>query len=393
MKRYLFIAMAFALLFPESAQSQNGLAQTPPMGWNSWNWFGKHTIDEEAVMEVIDAMVATGLRDAGYEYVVVDGGWRDTTLNPAGGLRSNPARFPHGMKQLATYAHAKGLKFGLHTTPGTHDCGMDYVGGYGHEDVHIKQFVNWGVDFIKLDRCKFEAGWTEELTREVYVKWSKMLKESGREILLSASAYKYRDWNPEVAHMSRTTGDIRGNKGIAQTAMFDGPKGSVMAIADINNQHAEFARPGYWNDPDMMVVGRHGMTVEEQKIHFALWCVMSSPLMLGNDPRFMTQEELDIIMNKDCIEINQDPTEQGRRILKDGNSEIWVKKLKDGRVGALLINRGPEASENLSFNFSDIGKSGKVKLKDVYAKKTIGPFKDTFTAKLEPRTGLFLIVQ
>src|SRR5690242_19416447 len=128
------------------------LAPAPPMGWNSWNWFGKDQINEKIVREVIDAIVKNGLRDAGYKYVVVDGGWRDTVLGPNGELRADPHKFPHGIKALADYAHSKGLKFGLHTVPGTWDCGGDKVGGYGHEKVQIQQFVNWGIDFIKLDK-------------------------------------------------------------------------------------------------------------------------------------------------------------------------------------------------------------------------------------------------
>jgi len=137
------------------AQHQKQLAATPPMGWNSWNYFGKEAINEKIVVEVIDAIVAQGLQKAGYEYVVVDGGWRDTVLGPKGELLVNKAKFPNGMKWLADYAHVKGLKFGLHTVPGSHDCGLDKVGGWGHEEIQVKQFLEWGLDFVKLDRCRF----------------------------------------------------------------------------------------------------------------------------------------------------------------------------------------------------------------------------------------------
>jgi len=153
------------------AQPSQQLAPTPPMGWNSWNWFGKHQINETIVREVIDAMVANGLKDAGYEYVVVDGGWRDTTLAADGKLRPNPKRFPHGMKAFADYAHSKGLKFGVHTVPGTNDCGGDAVGGFGHEKVQVQQFADWGLDFIKLDKCRYKPGWTEDLLKKIYFKW------------------------------------------------------------------------------------------------------------------------------------------------------------------------------------------------------------------------------
>ena len=136
------------------AQKNPDLAKTPPMGWNSWNWFGKKEINEQVVREVIDAIVNQGLKDAGYTYVVVDGGWRDVKLDPDGKLVAHPVKFPHGIKPLADYAHSKGLKFGLHVVPGTHDCGGDPVGGFNREEIHVRQFVEWGLDFIKLDLCR-----------------------------------------------------------------------------------------------------------------------------------------------------------------------------------------------------------------------------------------------
>ena len=154
------------------------------MGWNSWNWFGKNNINEKVVREVIDAIVNEGLQDAGYNYVVVDGGWRDTKLGANGELLANPVKFPHGMKVLADYAHSKGLKFGLHTLPGTDDCTGDRVGGYGHEEVQLHEFIDWGIDFIKLDLCRFESGWNEKLIKDVYTKWSNLIKQSGASILL-----------------------------------------------------------------------------------------------------------------------------------------------------------------------------------------------------------------
>ena len=152
--RIIFSLLLALVLTGAQAQVRKELAKTPPMGWNSWNWFGKEAINEKLIREVIDAMAANGLKDAGYKYVVIDGGWRDTKLGPKGELLVHPERFPGGMKALADYAHSKGLKFGLHTTPGSHDCGQDKVGGWGHEEVHVKQMADWGVDFIKLDKCR-----------------------------------------------------------------------------------------------------------------------------------------------------------------------------------------------------------------------------------------------
>jgi alpha-galactosidase len=388
------------------SQATKNLALSPPMGWNSWNWFGKTTINERIVIEVIDAMVKEGLRDAGYNYIVVDGGWRDTKLGPNGELLPHPVKFPNGIKPLADYAHSKGLKFGLHTVPGTHDCGGDKVGGYGNEKVQIRQFVDWGIDFIKLDKCKYldaspnsgkpvdSGGWNEELLKETYVKWHNLLNGCGREIILSISAYVWRDWYPEVGQMARTTADIKARLGRSLKAEFDSIpyQRSVMGISEENSKWAKFAGNGYWNDPDMMVTGEQGLSWEEQKVHFALWCIMSSPLFLGNDPRNMTQKEKDIILNKDAIKINQDLTGQGTRIKAEGNTEIWAKKLKDGKVAVLLLNRNRSENKNVTLNFDEIGISQNVIIKDIYSKTEMGTFSRSISRQLKPQTGLFVLL-
>jgi alpha-galactosidase len=250
-------------------QNRKSLAPTPPMGWNSWNWFGKKEINEKNMKECIDAVVAEGLLDAGYNYFVIDGGWRDTKLGSNGELLSNPEKFPHAMKAIADYAHSKGLKFGLHTVPGTHDCGGDPVGGFGHEEVQIKQFVDWGLDFIKLDNSIYADGWNENLLKETYMKWCKLLDSCGRDTVLSISTYQWRDWHPEVGEMARTNGDIRAK--VSKRAVFDSLRLSVMKISDDNNIQAVHAGKGFWNDLDMLATGEQGLTVKEQKTHFALW--------------------------------------------------------------------------------------------------------------------------
>ena len=214
---------------------------------------------------------------------------------------------------MADYAHSKGLKFGLHTVPGTHDCGGDPVGGFNNEEIHVKQFVDWGLDFVKVDLCrqaedpctaceKTKNGWSEETIKNTYIKWSKLLKNSGRDILFSISAYRFRDWYPDYCNMARSTQDIKSR--ISKGAVFNSEarenKGllTVMAIAEFNNLPAKAAGDGFWNDPDMLVTGEQGLNFEEQKTHFALWCIMSAPLFLGNDPRNMTDEEKSINLNK-----------------------------------------------------------------------------------------------
>lgn len=389
-----FLILSALLIFNAEAKSQTPkiLAPTPPMGWNSWNWFGKKAINEEIVKEVIDAIVNEGLKDAGYVYVVVDGGWRDTVLGPNGELRANPEKFPHGMKALADYAHSKGLKFGLHTVPGTNDCGGDPVGGFGHESVQVQQFVDWGLDFIKLDKCKYSGDWNEDLLKNTYEKWNRLLKTCGRDIVLSISAYKYRNWYPGICSMARTTGDIRSLQ--SGGAIFDnGNPHSVMKIAEINNRSAQYAGNGYWNDPDMVITGNQGLNQEEQKTHFALWCIMSAPLMLGDDPRHLSEAEKSIILNPDCIAIDQDPTEQGKRIKSEDGAEIWLKNLKNGEKAVLLLNRDDQNEKTINLDLNNARLPGNVEIKDVYAKKELGSFNGTFSQKLKPHACKFLLIK
>ena len=401
-----FVLFVFSFQYDiVSGQKRPELALTPPMGWNSWNWFGKKEINEKIVKEVIDSMAGTGLKDAGYNYVIVDGGWRDVKLDSSGRLLSNPDKFPHGMKALADYAHFRGLKFGVHVVPGTHDCGGDAVGGFGREELHVSQFVDWGLDFIKLDLCRQTAdpcisceknngGWSEQTIKESYEKWSRLLAGCGRDIIFSISAYRFRDWNPEVCNMSRTTYDIqcRINK---EGAIFDKPDRSnrnylsVMAAAVNNDLSAKFAGNGYWNDPDMMVTGNQGLSNAEQESHFALWCIMSSPLFLGNDPRNMDDFEKDLITNRDAISVNQDPTEQGRLIRDEDNIQIWKKNLKNGKAAYLLLNTDSASIKDCRLDL-DLGK--KVIIRDVFKKEDLGKFKKLFTRSLQPHSCCLLIV-
>lgn len=388
--RLVLFSLFIVMIVSDLNGQTNKLAQTPPMGWNSWNWHGKKNINEQLIKETIDAFVEKGLKKAGYEYVVIDGGWRARNLGPNGELLVHKEKFPNGIKPLADYAHSKGLKLGIHTVPGSHDCGGDKVGGFGNEEVQVKQFVEWGIDFVKLDKCKLADGWNEELLKETYVKWRKLLDESGREILLSISAYEYRDWYPEVGHMARTTFDISSIK--FRGANFNETKQGVMAIAIENNKAAKFAGPGYWNDADMLVTGGQGLTVEEDKAHFALWCIMSAPLMLGNDPRVSKDEEIKLITNERCIAINQDNSGQGERIFFDENRDVWVKTLTNGKTAVLLINRSDEETLEVSVDLNKISGGKKVRITDVFSGKKLGKYKSSFGELLKPHTCKFIVV-
>jgi len=397
----LAIAAAACLSsLPLPAQKRPELAPSPPMGWNSWNWFGPK-ITEAEVIAIIDAMVATGLRDAGYNYIIVDGGWREDFLDANGALLPSADRFPRGIKSLSDYAHSKGFKFGLHVVPGRFDCRGNQMGGYGHEETHLKQYLEWKLDFIKLDQCWLtkentngKHGWNAGLINQQYAKWSKLLRDCGRDILLSASNYSYRDWYPALANMGRTTGDIQCRwQGGTQFEKGENPKIKkclpVMTIADQNNDYAKYAGHGYWNDPDMLSLGDQGLTDEEQKAHFALWCIMTAPLMLGNDPRPMTPQELALITNKDLIAINQDPTEQGIRISAKNGAEIWLKKLRDNACALLLLNRNRATPAEITMNFKTLNLPPKMQVRDLYAQKDLGPLEEV-TATFPARGSLFI---
>ncbi|MFC2113021.1 glycoside hydrolase family 27 protein [Bacteroidota bacterium] len=391
-----------------NAQKKPELASSPPMGWNSWNWHGKPEINEKVVMQTIDAMVYGGLLDAGYNYLVIDGGWRDTKLGPKGELLAHPQKFPGGIKMLADYAHSRGMKLGVHVVPGTHDCGGDPVGGFNREEIHVNQFVEWELDFIKLDLCtqkedpceacqKTRGGWSETAIEDSYRKWSRLLNQCERDILFSISAYQYRNWYPEVCNMARTTGDIQSriHKG---GAMFNPPEGtemvhySVMDIAESNNISAEHAGNGYWNDPDMLVTGEHGMTEAEQESHFALWCIMSSPLILGNDPRSMTEFEKELILNEEMIAVNQDPTEQGKLVKSVDNTQVWIKNLQDGKKAVLLLNLDTTGKRDIQVKLNEIGFKGEVTARDLIGKKDLGSFNGSISLSAETNQCHFLLL-
>lgn len=411
-KIILGFLIALFIFSPEviNAQVRRELAPTPPMGWNSWNYFGKEEVNEQIIYEVIDAIVSTGLRDVGYNYVVIDGGWRDTKLDADGRLLAHPEKFPNGIKPLADYAHSKGLKFGLHTVPGTHDCGGDPVGGYGREELHVKQFVEWGVDFIKLDKCRLigdacetcpkdRTGWSVNTLDSIYINWSRLLYNSGRDILFSVSAYKFRDWNPQYCNMSRTTFDIYSKRNKSGAIFEDHVRQnersflSVMACAEINDNSAQYSGNGYWNDPDMMVTGDQGLTKTEQVSHVSLWAIINAPLFLGNDPRNMSDEEKKLLLNKEIIAINQDSSPQGRLVKKTDDYQIWKKEMSDGSIALLLLSLNEEKPVKVTANFKELGIPTKVKVRDVVENRDLGTARRNFSKVLDTHESCLLVVK
>ncbi|MCJ2183585.1 glycoside hydrolase family 27 protein [Novosphingobium sp. 1949] len=310
------------------------LAPTPPMGWSSWNSFGA-AIDDATVRAMADAMVSSGLRDAGYTYVNIDDGWQGTR-GADGALRPN-AKFPD-MKALTAYVHARGLKIGIYSSQGPKTC-AGYTGSYGHVQQDAQTFADWGFDYLKYDLCSGEWFYNDRDTvMRSYYAMGKALQETGRAILFSLCEYGRFDvgeWGRSVGgELWRTTGDITDNYATMAKIGFD------------HNGKPANAGPHGWNDPDMLEIGNGGMSPDEYRSHMALWAMSAAPLMMGHDLRKSDAATLAILTNPRVIAIDQDPRGvQGQAMRKDGTREVWAKPLADGRVALALFNRGESAIE------------------------------------------------
>ena len=339
-KSILTAAMIFLISLPMLSQKFDGLALTPPMGWNSWNKFACE-VNEQMIRDMADAMVASGLKDAGYEYIVIDDCWHGQR-DSLGFITANAEHFPSGIKALSDYIHSKGLKFGIYSCAGDKTC-AGKPAGRGHEYQDALMYAKWGVDYLKYDWCN-----TDKLNAEgAYITMRDALHSAGRPIVFSLCEWGSNKpwlWAKEVGHLWRTTGDIYN--------CFDCVKNygtwnswGVMQILDMQDGLRKYAGPDHWNDPDMMEVG-NGMSVNEDRAHFSLWCILAAPLMCGNDLRNMTIETKQILTNKEMIAINQDPLGiQGFRYSVSDSVETWLKPLKDGMWAMCYLNRSRTIKE------------------------------------------------
>jgi alpha-galactosidase len=313
-------------------RTANGLALTPPMGWNSWNRFGCN-VNEATVRSVAEAMVSSGMRDAGYQYVVIDDCWHGAR-DAEGNITADPARFPSGMRALSDYVHSLGLKFGLYSDAGRTTCG-GRPGSQGHEYQDARTYAAWGVDYLKYDWCATGTRNAEE----AYALMADALRATGRPIVLSICEWggsRPWEWAANIGNMWRTTGDIMDKWDGVDRWMH-----GVMDIVESNEPLWPHAGPGHWNDPDMLEVGNGGMTDSEYRAHFSLWAMMAAPLIAGNDIANMGPATREILTNREVIAVDQDALgRQGRRVWREGNSEVWVKPLSGGAQAVLLLNRG-----------------------------------------------------
>ena len=376
------LLLSAALFAQENNSPSSNLALTPPMGWNSWNKFACN-VSDELIRGAADAMVKSGMKDAGYQYVVIDDCWQ-VSRDENGNIFADPQRFPSGIKALADYIHSQGLKFGIYSDAGSKTC-AGRPGALGHEYQDARQYAAWGVDYLKFDWCNT----TTQDAKAAYALMRKALDASGRPIVLSICEWGSHQpwlWGKEVGgNLWRTTGDIQdrweGKKEWHPGACCNY---GVLAILDLEAEIYSYAGPGHWNDPDMLEVGNGSMTNTEYRSHFSLWAILAAPLMAGNDIRNMTPEIHDILTNKEVIAVNQDPLgNQGRRVSKNGDLEVWAKPLKDGGRAVVLLNRS-SAEQEITVNWEDLNYPGhfSAAVRDLWQHKDLGKFTGKFSAKV-----------
>jgi alpha-galactosidase len=384
--------------YAQNYKKFDNLALTPPMGWNSWNKFSCN-VDEKLIREVADALVSSGMKDAGYTYINIDDCWHGER-DAQGFIHPDAKRFPSGMKALADYVHSKGLKFGVYSDAGSQTCG-GRPGSRGYEFQDAQMYAEWGVDYLKYDWCN-----TEGLKAEgAYKTITAAIRKAGRPMVLSICEWgtdKPWEWGPTVGHLWRTTGDIYN--------CFDciNDHGSwkswgVMQIVDKQDGLRKYAGPGHWNDPDMLEVG-NGMVANEDRAHFTMWNMLAAPLITGNDIRKMSPQTREILTNKEVLAVNQDKLGvQGFRYAAKDSVETWLKPLADGKWAVTFLNRGrkPQAmtfdwkatpiTDDLSKAELDATKTS-YKLRNLWTKKDAGTTRKTFTATIPGHDVVLLLL-
>ena len=396
MKKALFLLFILASINIQS-QKFEGLAKTPPLGWNSWNTFATD-INEQLVKDIADKFVELGLKDAGYEYIVLDDGWMAKERDANGNLIADPIKFPNGMKALADYIHSKGLKFGLYNCAGSKTC-AGYPGSRGYEYQDARSYASWNVDFLKYDWCN-----TGKINAEsAYITMRDALKAAERPIVFSICEWGDNQpwkWGKDVGHLWRVTGDII-NCWDCEVGHGSWSSWGIWKIINMRKDIRKAAGPGHWNDFDMMEVG-NGMTDAEDRTHFAMWSMLASPLIMGNDLRTASKETIKTLTNKEVISVNQDKLGiQGFRFTNENNTEIWLKPIENDNWAMTFVNMSDTPMEiNFDWNKHDIGddvngkrmdlKNNTFKIRDLFNHKNLGDTSKNLIQKLNSHDVLMI---
>jgi alpha-galactosidase len=384
--RFILAVIWLSFTFPVTAQT-NSLASRPPMGWNSWNHF-RNKVDDAVIRAQAEAMVSSGMRDAGYLYVNIDDTW-EGERDAKGNIQAN-SKFPD-MKALADFVHSKGLKLGIYSSPGGKTCAK-FEGSLGHELQDAQTYAAWGIDYLKYDLCglreEMKAAPTPEAANKImidaYTKMRDALHSTGRPIVYSLCQYgedAVWEWGPEVGgNLWRTTGDISDK---------------YAKMAEIGFSQAglgRFAGPGHWNDPDMLEVGNGGMTADEYRTHMSLWAILAAPLLAGNDLSTMTPETVALLTNRDVIAVDQDAAgKQGDRVSAEGPVEVWARTMADGSKAVGIFNRHHTALV-ARVDFGTMGFKGTVKVRDLWQGKELGKLNNPYVVKVPAHGVVFLKV-
>ena len=389
------LVLCLCLVTSAFAQKFEGLAQTPPMGFNTWNTFASN-IDEFMIKETAEAMIRNGMRDAGYVYIVLDDTWSAMDRDADGNLQAHPDKFPSGMKALGDWLHERGFKFGIYGCAGRKTC-AGFPGSWGHEYQDARKFAEWGVDYLKYDWC--HSG--EANPRDAYTRMRDALFAAGRPIVFSICEWgnsKPWEWAKDVGHLWRTTGDITDCYDCVQRwergwkVILDLQHSLVQPADGQNNGLGAHAGPGHWNDPDMLEVGNAGLTFAESRAHFSSWCILAAPLMAGNDVRHMAPEINALLVDREALAVNQDALgKQGWRYRAEPGREIWVRELSGGDWAVALINTG-ETESDLEIDFAHgwwfLG--GECAGRDIWDKADAGTTAASFRKRLKSHDVAFL---
>ncbi len=384
--RFLGI-IALLIVHQSFAQKFEQLALTPPMGWNSWNKFACDGVNEQVIRQTADAMVSSGMKDAGYEYVVIDDCWQ-IDRDSSGNIVVDPKKFPSGIKALADYVHSKGLKFGIYSCAGSKTC-AGRPGSRGHEYQDAISYARWGVDYLKLDWCNADG----QNAKDSYALMRDALYKAGRPIVFSLCEWgtnKPWEWAGDVGHLWRTSGDIANHW--SKMEGNDGKiwGGSVLANLDLQRGLEKYAGPGRWNDPDMLEVGNAVLNVAEDRAHFSLWCMLAAPLIAGNDLSHMSKETINVLTNKELIAVDQDKRgKQGYLIEDEENFQIFLKPLSGGDTAICLFNRGGQIREvNIDWKKYKIGTDHS--LRDLWKKQAAGTTATSYKASIPKHDAVVL---